>query len=72
MALSNSGTTGTYGTHDINASAFTSVEFGIRHATSGGIVTGPTIVDPTATAFPLAEIPILSILGFTSSQLVAP
>ena len=73
MALSNSGTTGQYGrfrapSGDQNLSAV-----GVRGATSGGIVTSPTIVDVSTSVISIdGYLPNISVLAFTASQLVAP
>ena len=73
MALSNSGTTGTYRAMETAASVARLVMLGIRAADSGGIVTTPTIVDPTETT-PLSTavgVPIFAVLAYGASELAA-
>lgn len=68
MALSNSGTTGSYLILEVPLQISSS--HGLRAAASGGIVTNPTIADPTTAHFALG-LPVFSILGFASNELVA-
>ena len=78
--LSNDGTTGLYrglGAGPLAGDAFSITSLGIRAVASGGIVTLPTIVDPSASYFRgtsaglFNNFPDVSILGFAANELVA-
>ena len=69
MAISNSGTTGQYTYHGLGTA---SDLIGLRGATSGGIVTSPTIVDFSTSIHQVGRLVSMAVFDYTSSQLAAP
>lgn len=71
MALSNSGTLGEYGNLVGLVAELGAIIGGVRAAAGGGIVTAPTLVDPTSAHFTAGAWPAMAVLGFASNEAMA-
>ena len=71
MAISNTTTTARYDAHAMSPAGPSVIMYGVRCASGGGIVTTPTIVDPSTAVVSVTDsLLMMGVLGFDADELV--